>query len=281
MIRNLTSAPTGSPIMISNLLPERVYILEIVEPIFKSVIHNPMNATLIPARTGTFSCNNLDFSEWFDAQFQFSNDNLYVTTDISESADNQGSISTRWNMYVLQINGTSNFTGISENVPSGYSVYSKKVFFDRNEISSFEPIGTYSQDNDKVYVWATRYVTCTGDTQTKHIFSRMFEINTADSVSEKFGAFQGLYNIFDDLFPSQLSKFIAVMGIAIAIGLIGWFMAIMNEIPFSWAIGLTPMVLAFVFLFVIDAVPLGIFALFILALIGVLLFFIGKAVMGN
>ena len=281
LIKNSTMSITGSPIMITNLLPERNYVFECVEPIFKGITHDPKNFTMIPARTGKFSCANQDFSEWFDAQFTFSNDQINIMTDISESADAQTRISTIWMASVLQVNGTNNYSGVVVDVPSGYSVYSHKNFLGRNEITSFEPIGIYPQNDDKTYVWVTRSVTCVGDSVSKHTFSRMFEIDTAISVSEKFGAFQGLYNLFDDLFPSQLSKFIAVMGIAVCIGLIGWFMAIMNEIGFSWAIGLTPIVLAFVFLFVIDAIPIGIFALIILALIGVLLFFVGKAVLGG
>lgn len=279
LIKDLDAS--SSPLYVTKLLPERAYIFEAVQPYFKGVLHESKNMTMIPARTGKFSCHNIDFSEWFDAEFSFSNDVINIKTSTTATADEQNYITTNWMSYVLQPNGTSNSTGIILNVPNGYAVYSQKTFLGKNEITSFEPIGEYPQNEDKTYVWVVRYVTCSGDTETQHIFSRMFEIKTQDSISEKFGAFQGIYNVFDELFPSQMSKFIAVMGIATAIGLLGWFLSIMNEIPFSWAIGLTPIALGFILLFVIDAIPISIFALLILALIGIIFFVLGKVMFGG
>jgi hypothetical protein len=251
-------------LIISQLIPDRRYTMEFYNVTFHGILFDSQNLTLIPSRQQLFNCNGIEYHSSFDAEFQYSNDNLYFKTTIYDTDTSQ--ISTSWAAYVLYYNSTATWNGV---IPAGYSEVSHNSVLNNN-VDSFALIGPYKTDVDSNYVFIKRQVNCKGSTDIAATFTQFYTVPTSSVITAKYGLFQGLYDFFDDLFPGPTAKFFAIMFVSLLLGLAGWTISLLNSIPLSWAIGLLPVIIGAIICWLLGVVPGAVIAglgLIIIALV--------------
>lgn len=264
---------TGNYALLYDIIPERTYIFAVKNPVINGVTYTDRNFTLSYMSLVSVECAGETYIIPFNSTFQLNSGKISIYPSAEDSGLRSfNEVTTKWTSTVLTPEPRADDNGTYV-----YDVVSDRIFTN-NIFTSYEEVGDYDTTYDTAIVQISRTLYCSG---TPIAFTeRDWIIPTTESTGQ-YGAIQGVYDFFDEYFPTQFSKFFIIMGISILIGIFAWASLSFNGVSSGWAVGLVPVVLGFIISWIIGAVPLAIVGFLALLIIGLILFKVASVLLSG